>query len=301
MITFLETSVFNSPAQTLVNTVNTVGVMGKGIAKEFKARFPSMFKEYKALCDNGNINVGNLHLWKSESVWVLNFPTKTTWRKPSQIDYVKSGLQKFVDTYERLGITSVSFPPLGCGNGNLDWRDVRPLMVSYLDRVQIPVYIHDVQVVPSFLPEHHPAAEAPESFDEFYGDLIEALKRQESFATAKRQFALDAEEDMSLVVTIGESKRERIPAEYLHDTWLRLRERVLSVDSFPDERSQRMKSYLFPLIETLPYVSRTRGSRPNKGGRFDAYFIDRRQAAEFGKSTKAASGSSGGEQEWLFP
>ena len=99
MITFLESSIFSSPAQTLVNTVNTVGVMGKGIAKEFKRTYPSMYREYRALCDSNQLEIGKLHLWRSDSRWVLNFPTKTTWRLPSKIEYIEAGLIKFLSNY----------------------------------------------------------------------------------------------------------------------------------------------------------------------------------------------------------
>jgi O-acetyl-ADP-ribose deacetylase (regulator of RNase III) len=91
MLTYLYTSLFDSPAQTLVNTVNTVGVMGKGVAKTFRERYPAMFKEYKKLCDGGALTIGSLHLWKSDDRWVLNFPTKTTWRLPSKLEYIQQG------------------------------------------------------------------------------------------------------------------------------------------------------------------------------------------------------------------
>ncbi len=104
MLTYLYSSVFDSPAQTLVNTVNTVGVMGKGIAKSFRERYPSMYSEYRKLCDNGAHAIGNLHLWKGGDHWVLNFPTKTTWRLPSKLDYIEKGLETFVKNYEGMGI-----------------------------------------------------------------------------------------------------------------------------------------------------------------------------------------------------
>jgi hypothetical protein len=80
MLVYLYSSLFDSPAQTLVNTVNTVGVMGKGIAKTFRERYPAMFSEYRKLCDSSEFSIGNLHLWKGDDHWVLNFPTKTSWR-----------------------------------------------------------------------------------------------------------------------------------------------------------------------------------------------------------------------------
>src|ERR1700716_765140 len=121
MITYVDGYLLQAPAQTLVNTVNTVGVMGKGVAKEFKAAFPEMYAEYRRLCELGKLRVGQLWLYKSPHKWVLNFPTKTDWRRPSRPEYVEKGLQKFVETYAQQGIASAAFPALGCGNGGLDW------------------------------------------------------------------------------------------------------------------------------------------------------------------------------------
>jgi O-acetyl-ADP-ribose deacetylase (regulator of RNase III) len=150
MLVYLRNSIFDSPAQTLVNTVNLEGVMGKGIAAEFKARYPSMFKEYRHLCQSGKLKIGDLHLWRGPDKWVLNFPTKTTWRKPSEMSYIEEGLKKFVLSCSDMGVTSISFPPLGCGNGQLDWSDVKPVMESYLKRLPIHVYVHDRQVPVNF-------------------------------------------------------------------------------------------------------------------------------------------------------
>lgn len=143
MITYLEGDLFSSPAQTLVNTVNTVGVMGKGIALEFRKRYPAMYKQYKEYCDHGSLTVGKLMLWRDEpDHWLLMFPTKTTWRKPSDLSYIDAGLKKFADTYTDKGITSAAFPRLGCGNGGLDWKDVKPLMEKYLEPLSIPCYVY---------------------------------------------------------------------------------------------------------------------------------------------------------------
>ena len=112
MILYVEGSLFNSPAQVLVNTVNTVGVMGKGIALEFKTLYPEMFAHYRQLCETGQLTVGKLWLYKSPNKWVLSFPTKTTWRLPSHVDYIRKGLHTFVENYERVGIHSIAFPAL---------------------------------------------------------------------------------------------------------------------------------------------------------------------------------------------
>ncbi|MCL9638307.1 macro domain-containing protein [Bacillus zanthoxyli] len=143
MITYVKTDLFESPAQVLVNTVNTVGVMGKGIAKRFKQTYPEMFTQYQKYCEHKVLDVGKLWIYKSPHKWVLNFPTKKHWRQPSKLVYIESGLKKFVATYQDKGITSISFPLLGCGNGGLDWEsEVKPLMEKYLRPLPIEVFIH---------------------------------------------------------------------------------------------------------------------------------------------------------------
>lgn len=143
MINYVEGDLLQSPAQVLVNTVNTVGAMGKGIAKDFKRVYPAMFREYQTLCDSGRLDVGTLWLYKTTHKWVLNFPTKQHWRNPSKVEYIEQGLQKFVATYAQKGITSIAFPQLGCGNGGLDWAEqVQPLMEKYLRDLLIDVFIY---------------------------------------------------------------------------------------------------------------------------------------------------------------
>jgi len=143
LLIYLKTSLFESPAQVLVNTVNTVGVMGKGIALEFKKMYPQMFTEYRRLCETKKLTVGKLWLYKTDNKWVLNFPTKESWRNKSKLTYIEAGLKKFVATYEEKKNKSIAFPQLGVGNGGLDWeREVRPLMEKYLQDLPINVYIH---------------------------------------------------------------------------------------------------------------------------------------------------------------
>lgn len=155
MLIYTTENIFNSPAQTLVNTVNTYGVMGKGIAKDFKEYYPEMFNKYRKICKEKKLDIGMLLLSKEEPVvyrgkatgefrqkWVLNFPTKRHWRGKSQLEFIENGLQKFVKTFEEKNIKSVSFPQLGIGNGGLDWKQVQPLMEQYLKDLPIPVYIH---------------------------------------------------------------------------------------------------------------------------------------------------------------
>lgn len=133
---------FTSPAQCIVNTVNIVGVMGKGIALTFKEKYPDMFLEYKKACSEGILNIGNLMIWHANDYDLLLFPTKEHWRGKSKLEYIERGLQKFLEIYEKEGITSIAFPKLGCGNGGLDWADVRPVMEKYLRGLPIDIYIY---------------------------------------------------------------------------------------------------------------------------------------------------------------
>lgn len=142
MITYIKGDLFNSPAQVLVNTVNTVGVMGKGIALEFKKRYPEMFNLYQSKCDDKSFDMGKLLLWKKEEKWILLFPTKRHWRSPSKITDIEQGLKKFAQSYDKLGIESIAFPKLGCGNGGLDWKEVKLIMEKYLSNLPIHIYIY---------------------------------------------------------------------------------------------------------------------------------------------------------------
>ncbi|HRX01829.1 MAG TPA: macro domain-containing protein, partial [Anaerolineae bacterium] len=99
MITYLTISIFDSPAQTLVNTVNTVGVMGKGIAAVFKRLYPDMYKEYRRLCLDNALTIGALYVYRTPNKIVVNFPTKRHWRERSRLSYLEAGLQKFVKYY----------------------------------------------------------------------------------------------------------------------------------------------------------------------------------------------------------
>lgn len=185
MITYIKGNLFESPAQTLVNTVNTEGVMGKGIAKEFKRLFPDMFNSYQKYCESGELTIGKLWVYETDHKWVLNFPTKTTWRKPSRFEYIELGLKNFVSTYIDRGIISISFPPLGCGNGELDWeKQVRSLMEKYLNKLPIDIFIHLYDPKDMSIPEHRNIKEIEKwlksepqhlGFEEVYRDLTGIL------------------------------------------------------------------------------------------------------------------------------
>ena len=140
-------NIFTSPCQTLVNTVNCDGVMGAGIALEFKLRLPAMFDRYAELCQGRLIDIGKLWLYKPpvdsrEQRWALNFPTKRHWKYPSKIEYLEAGLGKFLETYQQKGIQSIAFPVLGATNGGLDEDESLAVMQRYLSQCDIPVEIY---------------------------------------------------------------------------------------------------------------------------------------------------------------
>ena len=137
-----EGNIFDSKAQTIVNTVNCLGVMGKGLALQFKMRYPEMFTAYERICQDRLLNIGKLWLYKTENRWVLNFPTKYDWRKPTEEYYLELGLTKFMETYQQRGITSIAFPLLGASNGGLAPERSFEIMMRYLEECEIPVTIY---------------------------------------------------------------------------------------------------------------------------------------------------------------
>lgn len=144
MITFVKGDIFESPAQVLTNTVNCVGVMGKGIALEFKRRHPAMFMDYEVRCKMGEVQLGVPYLWEDERTQVLNFPTKGHWREDSRLQDIDAGLQYLVEHYQKMGICSVAMPPLGCGNGGLGWKDVRQMIEQKLGSItDLEVFVYE--------------------------------------------------------------------------------------------------------------------------------------------------------------
>lgn len=136
-------NILHSKSQTLVNTVNCVGVMGKGIALDFKRQYPDMFKDYVARCDRKEVQLGKPYLYKAAANrWIINFPTKNHWRAVSRLSDILDGLNYLEAHYEEWGITSLAMPPLGCGNGQLEWKVVGPTLVRHLERLKIPVELY---------------------------------------------------------------------------------------------------------------------------------------------------------------
>ena len=135
MIEITEGNLLIAPVEALVNTVNTVGIMGKGIALQFKHAYPQMFRAYEQACQAGDVQLGKVHVFDMGGLaggprWIINFPTKGHWRAGSRKADIDTGLQDLVHTIRRLNIRSIAVPPLGCGYGGLDWADVHPLIES---------------------------------------------------------------------------------------------------------------------------------------------------------------------------
>jgi O-acetyl-ADP-ribose deacetylase (regulator of RNase III) len=148
--TMLELTTGNllaADAEALVNTVNTEGVMGKGIALQFSKTFPEMAEAYRIACKAGEVRPGQMHIYERSDMlnprYLINFPTKRHWRSPSRMEDIESGLAALVAEIQQRGIRSIAVPPLGCGNGGLDWQSVRPVIeraLGTLSGVRVLLY-----------------------------------------------------------------------------------------------------------------------------------------------------------------
>lgn len=148
MIHYQTGNLLDSDAQALVNTVNTVGVMGKGIALQFKNMFPNNFKFYANACKKKEVKVGKLLVTEEETLLkgkkiIINFPTKTDWRLPSEYSYIEAGINQLVKVIEDKNITTIAIPPLGSGNGGLDWNKVKMILEKHLSVLSCEIYIYE--------------------------------------------------------------------------------------------------------------------------------------------------------------
>lgn len=150
MIRTLVGDMFESEAQTLVNTVNCVGVMGKGIALEFKKRFPDMYEDYVQRCEAKLVKLGQPYIYyRLFPPYILNFPTKGHWRSVSRLSDITTGLDFLRSHYREWGIESLAVPPLGCGNGGLEWRVVGPTLYRCLSQLDVPIDLYAPQGTPA--------------------------------------------------------------------------------------------------------------------------------------------------------
>jgi O-acetyl-ADP-ribose deacetylase (regulator of RNase III) len=260
---YVKGNLFQSPADVLVNTVNTVGVMGKGIALDFKNLYPEMYRQYRDLCESGQFKIGKLWLYKSPNKWVLNFPTKKHWRRPSRVEYIEAGLCKFVQKYESFGIHSIAFPALGCGNGQLDFESqVKPLMEKHLRQLPIEVFIYpgrDTEFV-----EHRSPEEMREwlrqeptalPFIEVWDDLKLLLEEQDSFETIAMNSPFTAQilRDPKNIQVLASSQKYTFEYEVLKAFWQQLRTHGFSMRRIAPGVDRRI-SYLIPIFSRLDYI-----------------------------------------------
>ena len=141
-VRILEGDLLKSGMHALVNTVNTVGVMGKGVALAFKKRYPDMYRDYVKRCDQGEVRLGEPYVYRADDHLIVNFPTKQHWRSVSRLSDIEAGLDYLERYYKEWQIKSLAVPPLGCGNGQLEWHVVGPILLRHLKRLEIPVELY---------------------------------------------------------------------------------------------------------------------------------------------------------------
>lgn len=141
MITERKVSVFNAGCDAMVNTVNCKGIMGAGLALEFKMRYPELFEQYQYDCKNRKVKIGEIRKYVIDGAIILNFPTKYDWKYPSQLSYVEKGLDYFLEHYKEWGVSTVAMPPLGCNNGQLDINVVKKAIHDKLADIDMEVVI----------------------------------------------------------------------------------------------------------------------------------------------------------------
>jgi len=148
MIQYITGNILDSNAQALVNTVNTMGVMGKGIALQFKKAYPNNYKAYEKACKNNELQIGKMFVTIDSNTTtgertIINFPTKANWRKPSEYKYIEDGLENLVEVINNKKIKSLAIPPLGAGNGGLKWEKVKKIIEQKLEHLDVAIYVYE--------------------------------------------------------------------------------------------------------------------------------------------------------------
>lgn len=148
MIRIVKGNLLESNAQALVNTVNTIGVMGKGLALQFKEAYPTNYSYYRKACKNNEVKVGQMFVTEESNIYdgikfIVNFPTKTTWRKPSEYSYIEQGLVDLRSKIIEYKWKSIAIPPLGSHNGGLDWNKVKPMIIKSLEGLDCDIQLYE--------------------------------------------------------------------------------------------------------------------------------------------------------------
>ena len=148
MIEYRTGNIFDSPAEALVNPVNCVGAMGKGLALQFRKRYRKNYEDYKLACIEGRLQLGRVLLYREPDKWIINFPTKYHWKEHSELSSIKTGLEDLKFKINYTGINSAAIPALGCGLGELKYSDVRPLLEEVLKDENQIFYLYAPQEKP---------------------------------------------------------------------------------------------------------------------------------------------------------
>ena len=277
MIIYMDGNIFNTPAKAYVNTVNTKGVMGNGIAKVFKEMYPKMFKEYQIKCENGELDIGKLWSYRAKDKIVINFPTKEHWRRPSNVDYIEAGLLDFSKKYAIWGLESVAFPPLGCGNGGLEFEtQVKPLMEKYLQPLPINILIYPNKGKDDD-PEHYDIEKmkdwlrsepASMPFSEVWEDIIDQIIKNpiiRSSTIASYLSSHDSDDETEKYIEMKNGRVTQIYFEDLRVIWNAMRENgfLLSRD-FPYSLLH-VKEEIVHIFTLLDYVLPFKGTVSEKG------------------------------------
>ncbi len=260
MIEYVDGDLFHSPAAVLTNPVNTQGVMGKGLALTFKNKYPRMFADYQKACEARTFSIGQLMLFREADYSVLLFPTKKSWRQPSRLEYIEAGLEKFARVYESLGISSIAFPKLGCGYGDLDWADVRPLMERYLSSLPISIYVYAASGFVA-LPEAVTKGKAKKQTDEVgrdmsFAGLLSAIQGALSFSLVAYELLLRdtswqlSWHDDGLLMEHGE-EIYRLSEREIFQLWDDIRK-----DGVFAEGEEIFKKVFYAFLERLGYLDR---------------------------------------------
>ena len=279
MIEYIEGNIFESPAQVIVNTVNTVGVMGKGLALSFKQRYPDMFESYKTVCEKHQLTIGKLMLFYKPDHWILLFPTKENWRNPSKLEYIEKGLLKFVQTYAQKNINSIAFPRLGCGNGELDWNDVKPLMEKYLKNLPIDIYIY-LGNRQDTVPEHKETKKTLDwlrknakdmSFNGLRDDLIYISSMMPYEFSIDNQIYEMQYYNNKIIFTATETKvKLEIEENILFSIWDEIRHQCV----FSEENVEFKNRLVFELLYSVGYLSKIKLQNSKTGIMENGYQIN---------------------------
>lgn len=274
MIVYVVGEHYQSPAQVLVNPVNTVGVMGSGIAFDFKRFFPDMFAHYQDLCEQDRFDIGQLLLYKTPHKWILNFPEKRHYRANVRTEHIADGLKKFVATHSDYGITSASFPALGQDDDKLDWNDdIRPLMEAYLNPLPILVYVHLDEPDNRFTPQKRNIRSVRTwlteqishvTFDKFWRDITRIISTKSTIRPFDKQLERfhagvakgKNKRGRNLVLRVNETPKPIFLSESaLVDLWLYVTRTGYALpQNLPSGLDQHAR-YIVPLLNELDYVN----------------------------------------------